>query len=506
MHRKILAILLAAMLTLSALPALALDRLDSAWEVTARYIQTADGFAQMGAEWQLLGLARSGYALTDAQREGYYFAAENVAGLTASEALRRTLALKALGYPNAIAGVEAILENPMTLVSEHIWGLIALGGSDSSAAGVALQRLLGHQRPNGGFSLDETGQRMAADPDLTAMALQAMAPHRGSAMVDVAINAALDYLSGVQQPDGGFMSMGYATAESAAQVIIAMTALGIEPRDPRFVKNGSTVFNAFMTFALAGGGFAHLAGEAASGMATEQALLALAALRRQRDGKPALWDMSDVQPRALPDVSFGLPGRHPDIQGPVIPDVYIEFSDLTHCTYEKEIIALAQMGIMQGMGNGRFAPEASLSRAQFAALLVRTLGLPDHPGEAFEDVSADAWFARPIVTAVHYSLVAGRGAGRFDPHGGVTVQEAAVMLQRAARLAGDDGAVPPAQDVLAQFDDYRQAASWAAEGLAFCVRRGILAPEGMDLQPARALTRGETAALLFRLLGVVRLV
>ena len=507
MHRKITAALLAFVLMLAALPIQALDRLDSAVDAASRTIREAGAFRAPGAEWQLLGLVRGGYVFDASQSDSYYLAASAKPGLTASEALRRALVLKALGYPDALAGVEAILENPMTLASEHIWGLIALGGSDSSAAGVALQQLLGYQQPNGGFSLDKTGQHMGSDPDLTAMALQALAFYRSVSVASAAIESALGYLSSVQQPDGGFMSMGYATAESAAQAILAMTALGIDQSDPRFVKNGNTVYDALMAYALPGGSFRHLAGETlASPMATEQALLALVALRRQRDGRPALWDMSDVVPRPIPGGSSGLPGRHPDIMVPSFMDVEIAFSDLTDDEHEREIIALAQLGIIQGVGDGRFAPHDALNRAQFTALLVRALGLPSQGGEAFIDVPADSWFALPVGIAVHYGLIAGRGEGRFDPTGAVTVQEAAVMLHRAAILAGDDGATPSARDVLAQFDDYRQAATWAADGLAYCVRRGILAPGGMALEPARALTRGETAALLHRLLGAVRLI
>jgi len=506
MHRKITAALLALVLMLAALPIQALDRLNSAVDAASRTIREAGAFAVPGAEWQLLGLVRGGYIFDASQSDSYYLTVTAKPDATASDALRHALALKAMGYPDALNGVEAILENPMTLVSEHIWGLIALGGSDSSAAGVALQRLLGYQQPNGGFSLDKTGQHMGPDPDLTAMVLQALAFYRSVSVASATIESALGYLSEVQQPDGGFMSMGYATAESAAQAILAMTALGIDQSDPRFVKNGNTVFDALMTFALPDGGFSHLAGESVSGMSTEQALLALVALQRQRDGKPALWDMSDVMPRPIPGGPSGLPGRHPDITVPSFMDVEIAFSDLTDYPYEKHIIALVQLGIIQGVGDGKFAPYEPLNRAQFAALLVRALGLPSQGGEAFIDVPADSWFASSVGIAVHYGLIAGRGEGRFDPTGAVTVQEAAVMLHRAAILAGDDGMAPPARDVLSQFDDYRQAAIWAADGLAYCVHRGILAPGGMTLEPARALTRGETAALLHRLLVAARLI
>lgn len=81
----------------------------------------------------------------------------------------------------------------------------------------------------------------AADPDMTAMALQALAAYRSEAAVAAAVTRGLDVLSAMQTGDGGFASSGVVNAESAAQVIVACTALGIDPdTDSRFVKDGGS--------------------------------------------------------------------------------------------------------------------------------------------------------------------------------------------------------------------------------------------------------------------------
>ena len=84
-------------------------------------------------------------------------------------------------------------------------------------------------------------------------------------------------------------------SESCAQVIVALTALGIDPTaDSRFVKNGHTVLDALAGFYVTGGGFRHTAGSERNDMATEQGYYALASYYRFLNGQTSLYDMSDV--------------------------------------------------------------------------------------------------------------------------------------------------------------------------------------------------------------------
>lgn len=153
-----------------------------------------------------------------------------------------------------------------------------------------LQNIIDCQLEDGGFNLTKSG---SADADLTAMALQALAPYRESCGTQ--IENALNCLSALQQPDGGFESWGSESCESIAQVIVALTALGIDPeQDARFIKNGSSLLSALLTFRTSDGTFAHDGSMQSDLMATEQAMLALAALARLRDGRNSLYDMRDA--------------------------------------------------------------------------------------------------------------------------------------------------------------------------------------------------------------------
>ena len=155
-----------------------------------------------------------------------------------------------------------------------------------------IQVILDAQLNDGGWTLSGT----KADPDMTAMAIQALAPYyKTNETVKAAVDKALDVLSGLQQGDGGFGSWGTINSESCAQVIVALTALGIDPTaDSRFVKNGLTVLDALAGFYVTGGGFRHTAGGERNGMATEQGYYALAAYYRFVNAQTRLYDMTDV--------------------------------------------------------------------------------------------------------------------------------------------------------------------------------------------------------------------
>ena len=155
-----------------------------------------------------------------------------------------------------------------------------------------IETILGAALEDGGWTLSGT----KADPDMTGMAIQALAPYyKDNQAVKEAVDKALNVLSGLQKDDGGFGSWGTVNSESCAQVIVALTALGIDPTcDSRFVKNGKTVMDALAGFYVDGGGFKHVADKGRDGMATEQGYYALASYYRYLNGQTRLYDMSDV--------------------------------------------------------------------------------------------------------------------------------------------------------------------------------------------------------------------
>ena len=121
-----------------------------------------------------------------------------------------------------------------------------------------INAILDSQLPDGGWDWADK----AADPDMTAMAVQALAPYyEKNEEVKLSIDTALQTLSNMQQPDGGFTTEDASFAESSesvAMVIMALTSLGINPtEDTRFIKNGYTTIDNLCTFAADGGGFKH---------------------------------------------------------------------------------------------------------------------------------------------------------------------------------------------------------------------------------------------------------
>lgn len=300
--------------------------------------QTAEYAAAGGLDWYTLYMYRAGYesdyaaygsALEDAVSQKYQ---ENggLDRVRASEWHRTGLAATACGGDALAFGTNAAGET-INLVADGVydrgktedlgaqgingltWGLLLLDSRGYSVpAGAAdtretiLTRILSAQSAERGFSL--SGEGVSAD--LTAMTLQALAPYQNSThvftvtdkatgttverTVSEAIELALGALSACQMENGGFGDDGE-SSESAAQVIIALCALGIDPAtDARFVKRGGSVLDALLRFAKPDGGFAHTLEKGADGsnaMAGEQALGALTAYMRFKDGLHSLYDL-----------------------------------------------------------------------------------------------------------------------------------------------------------------------------------------------------------------------
>lgn len=273
-----------------------------------------------GGEWVALGLARSG-SISDTLAEQYAQAAyqyvkkkgsSTISDSKSTENSRMILALTSIGKdPTNVAGYD-LLEPLADLdyvksqgINGPIFALIALDSHDyeipKAVAGktqttreALIDAILAAQLSDGGWNVNGNG----ADADMTAMAIQALASYYSSnAKVKSAIDDALNRLSQMQEANGGYTSWGTFNAESVAQVIVALTSLGIDPAsDGRFIKNGYSTLDALATFYNDKGGFKHSQSDTTSsnGLATEQAYYALASWYRLKAGKTSLYDMSDV--------------------------------------------------------------------------------------------------------------------------------------------------------------------------------------------------------------------
>ncbi|MBR2490126.1 MAG: S-layer homology domain-containing protein [Ruminiclostridium sp.] len=530
--KRILSLLLALVLILGLTANAA--QVGTQLDQTARYIHTtvkAPQVGSVGGEWAVLGLARSGYAVPDSYYETYYRNVEsyvkNKKGVLHdkkyTEYARVILALTAIGKdPRNVGGYDLTLplgDYDKTIwqgLNGPTWALIALDAGDypaprnQSAKTQATRQMyvdtiLDRQNSDGGWSLAVSDT--TSDPDITGMALQALSEYQDQTKVNAAITKALAYLSEKQMSDGGFSSIDGVSSESCVQVIVALCELGIDLEDPRFVKNGISLLDALLSYRLADGSFCHVPGGGPNLMATEQALYALAAVRRAESGQNSLYDMSDALSVEGGNHTQGLSGKHKDVKPAQMVTPGLTFSDTNTHANRTAIEALAARGIINGLGDGTFGPDKTMTRAQFAAIVVRGLGLPQKAVTVFDDVKASDWHAPYVGTAYTYGIVNGKSAQRFDPNGTITRQEAAVMVARAAKLCGMDTEMSTlaVRDVLAQFTDYVTTADWARSGLAFCYQEGILDDSALEIRPKVAIQRWEIAQMLYNLLGTAQL-
>ena len=478
----------------------------------------------VGGEWCVLGLARASRG-TESYFDAYRAAARRTVRETGgvlhrvkyTEYARMVLAFTALGEdPADFAGfnVLAPLSDTKKVLfqgtSGAIWALLALDSNAyaaDAARNVYLKAIADGVGSDGGWALVPGD---ASDADLTAMALTALAPYAAEKDVQTLLDNGLAFLSSIQNADGSFSTSGHATAESTAQVLVTLCTLGISETDSRFVKNGTTVLEALLSFQHPNGGFRHEPDDAAANaMATEQAFYALAAVCRSRSGMCVLWDLRDAAEyrpaiAGAGKTAVGLPEKREQVKPCRVLHPGKTFSDIVGSPAQASVEALAARGILNGRSTDLFDPEGLVTRAEFCAMVVRALGLePVFSAVSFADVSKDDWFCSAVQTAYAYGIINGVSEAAFAPNDSITREQVCVMLTRAARLCGADTAMTPAavRDALAVYTDYRSIGTWAQEEAAFCAASGIYVPQTAAFEPACAFSRAEMAASLFSLLN-----
>ena len=270
----------------------------------------------IGGEWLTIGLARSGRTVP----AGYYdnavaYVKKNINAETnrldknkSTDNARLILALTAIskdvtdvgGY-DLLAGLDDMKYIKRQGTNGPVWALIALDSHDHTPAGSVtrdqlVETILSLQKGSGAWYINSTNK--TDDVDMTAMAIQSLAPYyKTNDAVKTAVDKALTWLGTMQKADGSFAEMAGAasSSESTAQVLVALCAMGIDPTaDVRFAKNSFHVLDGLLTF-YTGTAFKHQASDATvDQMATEQSYYALTAYMRLVGGQTALYDMTDV--------------------------------------------------------------------------------------------------------------------------------------------------------------------------------------------------------------------
>ena len=289
-------------------------------------------FGTNAGEWTVLSLARGEYYTKDSTYfTGYYerivdYVNEKAASINNNGALHKAkstdnsrviLALSSIGKDATSVGDWNLITpfNDFTWIKKQgingpIFALIALDTNDYETEDTTIRQqcidfILDAQFEDGGWALSGS----TADPDVTAMALQALAPYASQSDVAAAAEKAFACLSTIQNSDGGYASWGTVNVESCAQVIVACTAWGINPdTDSRFVKNNNSVIDTLLAHYLeAEAKFEHVKDGGANAMATDQACYALVAYNRLVNNKTALYDMSDVTFDEKDEIVLGEP-------------------------------------------------------------------------------------------------------------------------------------------------------------------------------------------------------
>ncbi len=189
-------------------------------------------------------------------------------------------------------------------IMSWVYGLHLLNNgvaSDGFTVAEVVDKLLSMKLADGGWAL--TGEH--ADVDVTAMTVQALAPYYNSdENVRAAVDGALDLLSAKQNDGGDYSSYGMLNSESTAQVITALSSLGIDSAaDTRFIKNDNTLFDGMLQYKLGNGSFSHKSGGAYSHIATVQVYSALVSYMRCLDSRGSLYiiDKNVTEPSSETD-------------------------------------------------------------------------------------------------------------------------------------------------------------------------------------------------------------
>ena len=201
--------------------------------------------------------------------------------------------------------------------------------------------------------------------------------------------------------------------------------------------------------------------------------------------------------------TFVMPGRAVTVEAVFAPSTSgLPFTDVSAGDWFYEAVQFVyENGLMDGVGNNLFAPNATLNRAMAVTILYRLEGSPDLDGEnlgyPFADVDGDTWYSDAVYWARLNGIVDGVENNHFDPTGSLTREQMATVLYRYAQYKGADVS---ASGDLSGFVDSANVSSWAADAVKWAVGSGLVnGVEGNALAPQGTSTRAQAAAVLMRL-------
>ncbi len=349
--------------------------------------------------------------------------------------------------------IEAIISHEnieMQGLNGVVFGLLALdmvevkgNYSGPNTKEALLQKIIARQNENGGFALDGTNSEV----DMTAFAITALAPYHNRENVRSTIEKALSWLDSVKTAAGEYQSAdGEENCESLSWVIIAKSAMGVD---------AANEIKLLSAYELSSGYFSHLKNGQQDMMATEQALMAICAYEKNKNGQGSFFgsqkdyiftDTKDISPWA---VTF--------------------------------IASAAQKGIVKGDDAGRVNPQKKLTRSELITMLLRIANLhadSSIPAQ-FKDVVPTDWFYGYVMIGYREGFIKGYSEDTFGPQGLVSRQEMAVIAARMLKLSDIDNRPV----------DYDLASDWAKDAVEAVFTAGIMTGDGTNFNPKDEMTR-----------------
>ncbi len=181
--------------------------------------------------------------------------------------------------------------------------------------------------------------------------------------------------------------------------------------------------------------------------------------------------------------------------------VYVKesFEDLDGVAWAKKPIeVLASKGILRGITEGKYAPEANITRADFLCFLVRTLGVEAKADGNFDDIKNDAYYYKELAIAKKLGITYGTGNNKFSPNASITRQDMMVLTERALRMLNKLKIQGTASD-LDKFSDKSLIAPYALDSMATVVKEGLIVGDFHVINPGGNTTRASAAVFLYKI-------
>ncbi|MGE4485300.1 MAG: S-layer homology domain-containing protein [Oscillospiraceae bacterium] len=182
----------------------------------------------------------------------------------------------------------------------------------------------------------------------------------------------------------------------------------------------------------------------------------------------------------------------------------VEFSDAAEHWAQDAINDMGSRMVINGDENGNYNPDNDITRAEFAAIVVRALGLAEGiGGNTFSDISDEDWYCGYIETASAYGIIVGYTDGTFGPNDKISREQAMTVVAKAMKITKLESGLSDGDitTLLGNYTDAANVSEYAKESAAVCIETGIISGKGNEnLAPKDNMTRAEVAVIVQRLL------